>query len=104
MNYAFQLTRTGFVINGNAPMTDEAAADYTRFSPHGIVEQYDGPHPSARLLNGTLPIFHQATDVVNMDVPTAAKAVCNFHSPSHTHSLTLSHVQAHKHFAVCHVC
>jgi hypothetical protein len=66
------------VINGVPPLSAQAQADYADFSPHGITAQSDGSNPSVELRAGTLPVLHEAADVVNVDVPTAAKNMCAF--------------------------
>ena len=83
----FGLSFSGFLINGYNQMKTEAQLSYMSYSPHGIVGpsprhthprthipagQQDAVPPTTELLFDSLPVMHEASDIVNVDVTTAA--------------------------------
>lgn len=80
----FGLTFTGFLINGVPPETREAEHPYAGFSYNGVTEQADGVHPTVELRDSTLPVFHEANDIVNMNATVAAATMCHSVDPRAT--------------------
>eukprot|EP00050_Salpingoeca_kvevrii_P017165 m.62488 g.62488 ORF g.62488 m.62488 type:complete len:745 (+) comp7403_c0_seq4:45-2279(+) len=74
----FDISFSGFLINGDAgPLTAAALDMYTSFSYNGVTGQQDKVPPSSEL-HGSMPVFHEAADIIEPDPASCAKAVCDF--------------------------
>ena len=72
----WDLTVTGFVIDGEAPALNRRGLDcYASFSPDGIVPQKIGGTDEPAILHGRMPVLRADWDIVDPDPAKAADAV-----------------------------